>query len=406
MRRILFVVMLVLLAAPQVAHAAGDRILFLSDRAGPEGRELYLVDRDGKALKRLTFNNIQEQQPVWSPDRSRIAFAGLRDGSWDIYTVLADGSNLKQLTHDAATDGWPKWTPDGGIVFIHGEPTCPCRPRIVNANGSGLAELPIPGDILTLEPAPHGRRVVFARVSAGRVSLHVADWNGRDDRKITDGGAFGDANARWSPRGDRIAFLRSDEATDSDVYVVDANGKHLRALTDTPGRVESFPAWSSDGSEVLFGTGAGDLMAVSLAGGSEKALSTVPRAPLVETFDDGPRESSFWHEISDPGSKIGKVGGSLVVSISGDAIPGGQYNQIDAHWGSNCNLPGDFDYQVDYKLLLWPQHGGFFASLNAFFADAAIARQSDPWDPPYDEQYGAWRGRSTPTSGAEPAAGT
>ena len=34
------------------------------------------------------------------------------------------------------------------------------------------------------------------------------------------------------------------------------------------------------------------------------------------------------------------------------------------------------------------------AQLSAFFADASIARQSAPWDPPYDEQIGAWRGGS------------
>ena len=258
---------------------------------------------------------------------------------------------------------------------MRGELSCPCRPWIVNADGSEAAELPLEGNVLTLEPSPRGQRLVYATDRDGNWSLHVTHLNGRGDRKITAAEGFGDFNARWSPTGNDLAFLRDTTGSDNDVWLVKSDGTELRRLTDTPNRVEFFPAWSSDGSEVLFGTGAGDLLAVSRVDGGETALSTVPRAPLEEHFDDGFRESSFWHQISDPGSSIGEAAGRLVISISGDAVPGGQFNQVAAHWGSNCRLPGDFDYQVDYELLTWPQHGGYFAALNAFFADAAIARQ-------------------------------
>lgn len=390
MRKLIVLAIFAAMALPQAAQAAGDRILFVSNRADG-ARELYLVDRDGSALQRLTFNDIFETQPIWSPDRTRIVFAGRRDGVFDIYTIAADGSDLRQVTADAPQDNFPKWTSDGRIVFMRGPLACPCRPWIVNADGSGLAELPIPGDVLTLEPAPRGQRLVYAVREQGVFSLHVSHLNGRGDRKITAGDDF---NARWSPNGNDLAFLRSLSPTDNDVWVVRANGTGLRPLTSTPSRVEFFPAWSSDGTEVLFGTAAGDLMAVSFVDGSEAALSTTPRAPFVENFDDGLRENSFWHQLFDPGSDIGEVDGRLVVSISGDAVPGGQFNHVAAHWGSNCSLPGDFDFQVDYALLTWPQHGGFFAALNAFFADAAVARMSTSHAAPYDEAYGGWRGGS------------
>ena len=124
MRKWIVLAVLAGLALPQAAHAAGDRILFLSNRA--EGaRELYLVDRDGSALQRLTFNDIIESQPVWSPDRSRIAFAGLRGVRWDIYTVAADGSDLRQVTSDAVRDNWPNGPPTGASPTCAG--SCPAR---------------------------------------------------------------------------------------------------------------------------------------------------------------------------------------------------------------------------------------------------------------------------------------
>jgi hypothetical protein len=394
MKRFLGLAVLMLLCAPQVAQAAGDRVLFVSNRADG-ARELYLVDRDGSALQRLTFNDIFETQPIWSPDRSRIVFAGRRDGVFDLYTIAADGTDLRQVTTGVEQENFPKWTSDGRIVFMRGPLACPCRPWIVNADGSGLAELPLRGNVLTLEPSPHGRKIVYATDVDGGFALHVARLDGGRDRAITDGSSF-DFNARWSPNGNQIAFLRDTTGSDNDVYVVKSNGNELRRLTDTSERVEFFPAWSSDGSEVLFGSGAGDLYAVSLEDGSETPVSTNPRAPFAEDFGDGRRESSFWHQISDAGSTIGEVDGELVVSIAGDAVPGGPFNHIAAHWGSQCQLAGDFDYQVDYELRAWPLQGGFFASLSAFFGDAAITRSSGPWEP--YQWYGGWRGGPDYTS--------
>jgi hypothetical protein len=79
----------------------------------------------------------------------------------------------------------------------------------------------------------------------------------------------------------------------------------------------------------------------------------------------------------------------VVASISGTAVPGGQYNQIDEHFGSQCSLTGDIDFQVDYALLDWPQLGGFRAQLQAFFGNASVGRASVaiPWSPAWgDEQ--------------------
>jgi TolB protein len=96
--------------------AAPGSIVFTSDRANGE-RELYVVNRDGSDLHRLTFNSLFERQAAWSPDRSRIAFSA-RDasGNWDLYTIDSSGGDLQRLTTDPGRDDSPQWTPDGRIV--------------------------------------------------------------------------------------------------------------------------------------------------------------------------------------------------------------------------------------------------------------------------------------------------
>ena len=395
-----------------VAAAGADDIVFRSDRSAGNP-ELYTVGRDGSGLRRLTFNDIVERQPVWSPDRSRIAFAGLRDGNWDVYSIAADGGDLRRHTTDPVRDDYPKWTADGRIVFQRGPFDCmagiPCEAWIVGSGSASATRLPIEGNVLNPEPSPHGFRIAYASPHDGRLSIHVSNLDGRTVKRVTDPGsaAFGDFNPRWSPNGNDLAFLRDVNDEDNDVYVVHADGTELRRITDTPERVEFWPSWTPDGTEVMVTTGLGPqrIVAIRLADGAERPVGTTPRAPFVETFDDGVRDASLWHEVVDSGPSIGETGGRLVVEIAGTATPGGPWNQVEAHWGLECTAGGDFDAQIGFELLQWPTPGGFYAGLNAIYADAGIWRHSAPWAPGGDETI-SWVAPNAVSSTLTPMAGT
>jgi dipeptidyl aminopeptidase/acylaminoacyl peptidase len=381
------------LALAGAAHAMPGTatLVFASDRADGV-RELYVVRRDGTGQRRLTFNDLLERQPVWSPDGRQIAFAGLKDGNWDIYTVDRTGAGLRRLTSDPARDDYPKWTSDGWLVFQRGPFLCPCEAWIMAADGTREQRIDTgPGNAITPEPSPHGQLLAFASDRDGPSSLYTMPLNGGAVRRLTEapGPAFGDFNPRWSPRGNEIAFLRDHDGSDNDLFVVRANDRNVRRLTATPERVEFWPSWSPDGSEVAFTVGFGPqrLRTISLADGQENAVSTWPSAPLVESFDDGIRDASLWHQIVDPGATLAEANGRLELSIAADAVPGGPFNQVTAHYGSHCSLTGDFDLQVDYELLQWPSPG-VFAGLHAFFAFAGVSRISSIGG----DDYSAWSG--------------
>jgi pSer/pThr/pTyr-binding forkhead associated (FHA) protein len=54
--------------------------------------------------------------PAVSPDGEWIAFMSKRDNNWDIYLVDKEGENLRRLTDDPAEDGLPTWSPDGKVI--------------------------------------------------------------------------------------------------------------------------------------------------------------------------------------------------------------------------------------------------------------------------------------------------
>src|SRR4051812_16483403 len=310
------------------AQPQTGKIVFASNRANA-GRDLYVVNRDGTGLRRLTVG-VFTRAPQWSPTANRIAFAVLGDdGNWDIYTIAPDGSHLTRLTTAAARDDYPSWTADGRIVWQSdpsGSFACPCNAWIMNADGSGKEQLDTSGDAFAPSPAPNGNRIVFGSdVGRGTEALFTMQLNGRARQQITEpaAGTFGDFQPRWAPNGNDIAFLRDSTGADNDIFVVHSDGTGLRRLTDTPGRPEFGLSWAADRSELVFFAQDGDvshLYAMQPNGGGESKLSTTPRAPYTDTFDGNAVDTSFWYTLTDPGSALALQNGQLVESIAGSAV--------------------------------------------------------------------------------------
>lgn len=68
---------------------------------------------------------------AWSPDGTRLAFAGTSEaGHSAVYVVRADGTGLTELVgDDDVRYAWPTWSPDGSrIAFAAGSRVLTMRP--------------------------------------------------------------------------------------------------------------------------------------------------------------------------------------------------------------------------------------------------------------------------------------
>lgn len=81
--------------------------------------------------------------------------------------------------------------------------------------------------------------------SDGPPALTLLDSRGTEALPI-EPDSFGALYLAWSPDGSTLAFVR-----DADIWLFDAKGEQ-RNLTETADRVEGFPRWASDGTQLAF----------------------------------------------------------------------------------------------------------------------------------------------------------
>ncbi len=111
----------------------GKHIVFCSNRDNAKNRELYVMDSEGKNVRKLTnAPGCYNGGPFFSPDGKRVIFRSDRKkkDQLQLYVIDADGKNERALTDD---DNWVQWGPywysdSRHIVYAaadHGKPGRP-----------------------------------------------------------------------------------------------------------------------------------------------------------------------------------------------------------------------------------------------------------------------------------------
>jgi hypothetical protein len=109
----------------------------------------------------------------------------------------------------------------------------------------GAAALSRPGTAARREPVPWATLAVSRSVLVGG-GVYVV---GRGHSRLVAPGA---SDPAWSPDGRRLAYVAPGDGGLGDVFVADANGTHIGAITHTDGEDETSPSWSPDGRRLVF----------------------------------------------------------------------------------------------------------------------------------------------------------
>jgi serine/threonine protein kinase len=174
-----------------------------------------------------------------------------------------------------------------------------------------------PGQELFSSLSPDGKMLVYSSKAGGNWDVYLQRVGGEIPNNLTEDFAGYDGQPAFSPDGEYIAFRSGRQG--GGIFVMGATGESVRRLSDSGFN----PAWSADGSEIVFSgesifdpwdrAGTGGLWAVDVAGGGKRVIT--------ETDAVQPSASPNGHRIAYWGNHRGAQRDIWTIpSQGGDAV--------------------------------------------------------------------------------------
>jgi eukaryotic-like serine/threonine-protein kinase len=163
----------------------GSRIAFASNRSG-EATEIWVAQADGSKPVQMTHNLGRLQgTPRWSPDGRWIAFDSQGEGGhWDIYVMDASGGRPRRINPEPWDENIPSWSHDGKWTYFCSDRTGHYEIWRVPFAGGIAEQITKEGGLVAYESADGATLFyvkapsspLFARPLSGGAERELLDW--------------------------------------------------------------------------------------------------------------------------------------------------------------------------------------------------------------------------------------
>jgi dipeptidyl aminopeptidase/acylaminoacyl peptidase len=236
--------------------------LIFAKVGGQWGEETFFVKHRGKPEHQ--YPGLQKGRTCCyriSLNGEEIMFAGnLPDGRITIVVEPLEGapSRVLPIRDPALNLGPGAWTADGTRIAAQG--WVDSQPRragiyLVDAADGGHPIRLTSGPDDPGAFSPDGRWLAFferrSTDGSNRLMVMPADGSGQP-RPVTPPGFPAGAAVRFSPDSRRMVFCRCEVDHAGSLWTVAPDGTQLHQLWGSPTQYASYPAWSPDGSQVVF----------------------------------------------------------------------------------------------------------------------------------------------------------
>ena len=172
----------------------------------------------------------QNSLGAWSPDGTKLAFTSNRDGNPEIYVMNKDGSGLRRITSNPAIDTSPTWSPTGNQIAWVSDRTGNPKIYIMNADGTGQRTLV--GDSFCDRPTwSRGafNEIAYAARNGPGYDIKLYSFATGEAIRVTDGIGSNESPA-FAPNGRHIAFTSTRNGK-AQLFTIDRDGNNLRQIT-------------------------------------------------------------------------------------------------------------------------------------------------------------------------------
>lgn len=236
----------------------GRSIVFIAD--GDGNNEIYTINPDGLAERRITETQRGEDLPTFSPDGQSILFGSDYNGNDELYLLNLSGNHDSiNITNTPDIDeGRARFTPSGKNIIFDSNQTGDWDIYIgrfqdgLVSNARNLTNRPEYQDryptVSSLDNRVFFRSEPLFDNPESKSNLYSIQTNGTDLRTITSGS------------DDRFPSITADETWltfqssrdgNKEIYALNLRTVELRRLTDHPAD-DSFPSFSKDGRWIVF----------------------------------------------------------------------------------------------------------------------------------------------------------
>lgn len=249
-------------------------------------KHLWLVPAFDGEPHRLTDADIDNTDPVWSPNGQEIAFVTNRSANREmnsvseIWAIHAHGKEERQVAGgDTSSVASPSWSPDGSQIAIIGNWHADAGGAldndlwVVGAGGGDPLQVTAEHDRSIGDAAmsdvyaasatrplwsPDAGTLYLLISSEGSTHVYSVPAAGGAPKQITAGDRRISALS-LAPDGKQIAYISGSASNPGDLFIADSNGKNEKQLTDLNGdflgglslsEPEEFTVKSPDGADI------------------------------------------------------------------------------------------------------------------------------------------------------------
>ncbi len=209
---------------------------------------IQILDRSGKGIKQFDTKSSFDD-PKFSDDGSKIAVTRyINQERADIWIIDVARGTMSRFTFDDAEEDDPVWSHDGNamIYAMRGDIV---RKSFVS-NGKNEVLYQSTGDMVPYDLSLDGKFLLFADLSSNsQRDIFMLPLEGKRDPIIIAGTDFSEMNAEFSPDGKWIVFS-SNETGRSEVYALASDLKSPKVQISTSGGV--MPHWTKFGKNIMY----------------------------------------------------------------------------------------------------------------------------------------------------------
>jgi Tol biopolymer transport system component len=208
----------------RIAYVEGDTF----------SNRILVMNADGSAQTPVVPIPSYQFGPTWSADGTQLAFTREVPGEiitiqFDIFAVNVDGTNETNLTHSDSDEIDAAWSPDGTKIAFAG-----VRPETMSGGEPGAQ-----WEIVTINPDGSGEQILTAGVPGTPRGDSLEE----------------DRAPAWSPDSAMLVYMT--QSVDPccppwQLEKVNRDGNGIVLLSDNPAVDDMFPAFSPDGTLIIF----------------------------------------------------------------------------------------------------------------------------------------------------------